>query len=212
MQLSLRVVRPPAIEPVSPVDAAMHCRLAASEPMLEPYVAAARGWAEAWLGRALITQTLCATVGRSLPPGLVAGVVPYAGGYFSTGYPFLGARGLWNSPLELPRSPVQAITEVAITRQDGERSVLAADGYSARLASEPGTLQVQPNAARPGDLVSVTFVAGYGETKEDVPMPIRQGIMLLTAFLYENRGDAGGDPPKAAEMLMWPFRLVTFGG
>ncbi len=213
MQVSLRVVSPPVEEPVTVIDAAGHCRLDAEDPELPAYVAAARAWAETWLGRALITQTLAATFSHSPPPALGAGMVPYAGGYLSSGYPFLGARALWNRPIELPRNPVQSVASVRISRDDGTTADLAAADYLARLDGEPAVLQLRPiSQAGPGDRVTITFVAGYGLKKATVPAPIRQGIMLLTAFLYENRGDAGGDPPKAAEMLMWPYRLVTFGG
>jgi hypothetical protein len=43
-------------------------------------------------------------------------------------------------------------------------------------------------------------------------MPIRHGILLLTAFLYEQRGDVDGTMPAFARNLMQPYRLWTFSG
>ena len=210
MHTSLRVIKAPAVEPVSLFDAARHCRLDTEEPELAVYIGAARQWAEAWLGRVLITQTLRITYAGLQEPS--AGL----------GYPGLAARPAyawafgpmtWRRPLEITRSPVQSIEGVTIIRADGQEVALEADQFRRALSSEPGSVtfhgSIVPN---PGDQVSIDVVAGYGDKADDVPVPIRQGILLLTAFLYEHRGDAGGDPPKAAEMLMWPYRLVTFGG
>ena len=43
-------------------------------------------------------------------------------------------------------------------------------------------------------------------------MPIRHAILLLTAFLYEQRGDAIAEMPAFARNLMQPYRLWTFAG
>jgi hypothetical protein len=45
-----------------------------------------------------------------------------------------------------------------------------------------------------------------------VPAPIVNAILLTAAALYEHRGDDDGDLPRAAEALLTPYRLVTFGG
>lgn len=43
-------------------------------------------------------------------------------------------------------------------------------------------------------------------------MPIRHAIMVLTAYLYEGRGDVNSDGPQAAWSLLGPYRLWQFGG
>jgi len=210
MHTSLRVIKAPEHLPVSLGDAARHCRLDVEEPELKVYLGAAISWAETWLGRALITQALRVTYGglQAHPSGVG---FPRLTGRLA--YPWTFWPQAWRRPLELPRSPVQQVCSVSVLRADGEQIDLEADQYSQAVQGEPGTVTIQ-GAVLPGpsDQVSIEFVAGYGNGEKDVPLPIRQGILLLTAFLYEHRGDAGGDPPKAAEMLMWPYRLVTFGG
>ncbi|HWX48131.1 MAG TPA: hypothetical protein VNZ61_08765 [Roseomonas sp.] len=210
MHTSLRVIKAPAHLPVSVGDAARHCRLDAEEPELNTYLGAAISWAETWLGRALITQTLRVTYGGLQDPPVGVGFPGLTG---RLAYPWTFGPQAWRRPLELTRSPVQKVCGVSILRADGQQVDLDVEQYDQAVSGEPATVTIR-GATLPGpaDQVSIDFVAGYGGTGNDVPLPIRQGILLLTAFLYEHRGDAGGDPPKAAEMLMWPYRLVTFGG
>jgi hypothetical protein len=60
--------------------------------------------------------------------------------------------------------------------------------------------------------MSINYTSGYSNATPGVPMPILHGILLLTAYLYEQRGDAGEEMPPAARNLMAPFRLWTFAG
>lgn len=56
--------------------------------------------------------------------------------------------------------------------------------------------------------LSIRFTAGYGPDPEDVPPALRSAILLLTAFLYDNRGSAPvGDLPREVASLIAPFRL-----
>ena len=60
MLSTVQVVSPPAIEPVSLDLARQHCRIDsnADDSLIQVYITAARTMAEAYLSRALITQTL----------------------------------------------------------------------------------------------------------------------------------------------------------
>jgi uncharacterized phiE125 gp8 family phage protein len=59
----------------------------------------------------------------------------------------------------------------------------------------------------------IDYTAGYDDADpEAVPTPIRHAILLLTAFLYEQRGDAAAELPDAAARLMDPYRLWSFAG
>ncbi|MDO5658295.1 MAG: hypothetical protein Q4G36_08235 [Paracoccus sp. (in: a-proteobacteria)] len=56
--------------------------------------------------------------------------------------------------------------------------------------------------------IRVRFTSGYGTRAEDVPPALRSAILLLTGFLYDNRGSApAGDLPREVESLITPFRL-----
>jgi hypothetical protein len=209
---TLRVVTPPAIEPVSLTLARQHLRLdhESDDVLLAGYIAAARQWAEGWLGRVLITQTLRWTMAEDPP----AGALPLLPMPLLVLPVILSFPQIWNRRLDLPRSPVQSVLAVTTVDQDGNSTILdpSAD-YSVDLSLDPGRLclsrDTYPTYARH---VSVDFVAGYGDTGLAAPASIIAGLLLLIGFLYENRGDAGGEMPEAAKQLMWPHRVMYFGG
>lgn len=219
---ALRLVTPPALEPVDPDTAIAHCRIDADDGgrlLLDSYIVSARAWVETFLGRVLITQTLDWSVGEAQPaPGPNTALVPLTSPATmlapgSLLAPPLGFPWPPRRPLELPRSPVQSVVSVTLGGLDIDPVALDASQYAVDLATDPARLLLQPGAApRSWERVTVRFKAGYGDQPAAVPAPIRHAILLLTAFLWEHRGDAGGDMPKAAEMLLSPYRLVTFGG
>ena len=60
--------------------------------------------------------------------------------------------------------------------------------------------------------VVATYVSGYGSSSSDVPMSIRQAILILIGHFFENRQEVVfGSPkvmPKASEWLLEPYRIV----
>ena len=57
------------------------------------------------------------------------------------------------------------------------------------------------------DTLEIEFTAGYGEAPEDVPMPLRQAVLLLLAQSYEYRGEATPPPvPMMVDALLMPYR------
>lgn len=58
--------------------------------------------------------------------------------------------------------------------------------------------------------VGVNFTAGFGETPEDIPVPLRQAVLLLLAHLYEYRGVDEAVPPPLMmiDALIQPYRGV----
>jgi uncharacterized phiE125 gp8 family phage protein len=80
---------------------------------------------------------------------------------------------------------------------------------------EPAYVAVKPQLLPriPQQSMIIDYTSGYHDSDaEAVPMPIRHAILLLTAFLYEQRGDVAGDMPAFARNLMGPHRLWTFSG
>ena len=208
---ALSVVTPPAVEPVSVQLVKRHTRIDFDDDdeLLAPYITAARTWVEQYLGRVLIAQQLTWVIAREMP---------------RNGYPMLSMPltllilPLWfqwpfaqRGALELPRQPVISVDAVSFGQwgQANSNLVVGTD-YDVDIAS--ARLLIRPNSeVIPNDHLSVTFTAGYGASGAAVPQTILQAIMLLTAFFYENRGDSSAEKPAAAEMLLAPHRLVTFG-
>jgi len=57
--------------------------------------------------------------------------------------------------------------------------------------------------------VIAEYVVGYSSAS-DVPAPLRQGMLLVIADMYENRIDSVKRLPTASEYLWNPFRVFTF--
>ncbi len=209
MLTSLQIVAGPALEPVSVELARRHCRIDQTDDdvLLAGYVRSARTMAELYLSRALITQTLLWTAS------------PRSG----TPHWLHHLRGT----LELPRAPVQSLASVTVLDERGNSTVIAPAslpialgtellGYIADLAQTPARLRIGGGTLLSGGLalrstaiesLQVQFVAGYGAAPASVPQPIIDAILLTAGFLYEHRGDAGGDLPQAATWLLDPYRL-----
>ncbi len=210
MLSTVQVVSPPAIEPVSLDLARQHCRIDsnADDSLIQVYITAARTMAEAYLSRALITQTLLWVVtpqGRLHPE-----------------------RSRLRGVLELPRAPVQSIASVTVLDVLGNTTAVPAAalpvvppaellGYRTDLLHAPARLAIGADTPLSGgalvrntalENVQITFVAGYGAVATAVPQPIIHAILLTTGFLYEHRGDSDGELPKAAEWLLDPYRMM----
>jgi uncharacterized phiE125 gp8 family phage protein len=206
---SLRVITPPAEEPVDLDLVRRHCRVDADydDDLLAVYQTAAREWAEGYLNRALITQELRYTITNS-PPPTASPLVPQSLIVFPLNWP-----PLIRKPINLPRAPCTKVIEVAWGPVD-DLAVADEDLYTVNLGVEPAQVMIQPSLVPmiPAMSVRFDFAAGYGDTGVAVPMPIRSAILLLTAFLYEGRGDVNSEGPDAAWSLMTPYRLWQFAG
>ncbi|WP_424139894.1 head-tail connector protein [Roseomonas chloroacetimidivorans] len=211
MITSLQVVTPPASEPVSVALARKHCRVdhPDDDDLLGIYITAARTWAESYTGRAIVPRQLRWTVANERP----AGAWPYVGvGANLFILPQWAPQGLFVGnarSLELPVRPVLSVDEVSFGQWGREDEVLDAATYGTDLNT--GRVHFTSSFGPPNDHLSVLFTAGYG-AGQAAPQAIIHGILLLTGFLYEHRGDAGGEMPPAAAALLGMYRLTTFGG
>jgi uncharacterized phiE125 gp8 family phage protein len=217
VQTTLTVVTDPTNEPVSLSLARQHCRIDhnSDDTLLAIYITVARQMAERYLARALLTQTL-----------------------LWTARPYMARRteiSYLNGPLFLPRAPVQSVGAVTILDRLGNSTAIVAAtlpvvppaaliGYELDTQTEPAKLYIGPATPLNGspsqgiltlrsvqlESVAVEFDAGY-EDVDAIPKAIVNAILLTVAFLYENRGDAGGEMPRAAEWLLDPYRIQFVG-
>lgn len=206
---SLRVIKGPASEPVSLDDAKAHLRIDHDDDddLIAAYTAVARTRAEQFLNRALITQTLCYTLSPSQPPMAQSGALinPII---FIT--PMIWPAFGWQ-PIALPMSPVQSIVGISQRYRDGKTiGLVAGDAFYGDTTNEPARVTLNGRFQPIGSDLAITYTAGYGDTGDAVPVSILHAIKLMLTFFYEHRGDDDGDMPKAAEMLMWPYRMVGF--
>ena len=210
MYAALRVITPPASEPVSVDLARQHCRVDTDydDNLLAMYVTGARIEAEAYLNRALFTQRLQFAVTWA-PPPTATPLVPQSLIVFPLNWPPLVKR-----PIELPRAPAVSVEQITWGPL-GDMRIADPDDYQLNLGVEPGYVAVKPQLLPqiPQQSMLIDYTAGYDPADPAaVPMPIRQAIMVGTAHYYENRGDVPADMPQAFYRLLDPFRLWTFSG
>lgn len=193
---ALKLVTAPATEPVTTAEAKLHLRvdISTDDTHIDNLVSAARQHVEAWLCRALITQTWDYKL-ASLP---------------SSRY------------IELPLAPLVSVTSVTYVPDGGNSTTFSSSYYAVDADAEPGRVDLvstadwPSDALRPGLPITVRFVAGYGSASA-VPKAIKQAILLLVGHWYENReaiaiAKVGKfmDLPLAVEALLTPYRMWSF--
>jgi hypothetical protein len=213
MYTALRVVTPPASEPVLLADAKQHLRVDQScdDAYISGLITSARMMIEEWSGRSLITQTLNWTMSQSVPSGALP-LLPMPMLVLPI---ILTAPQIINKPLQLPRSPVQSVSSVMWTDTDGTQYPLTAGtDYMVDTALEPARVRLTwLTIPRYLENIQVQFVAGYGSDGTTTPAPLISAIKLLLAWLYEHRGDdaaAPDTPPRAIDYLITPYRTGWF--
>lgn len=100
--------------------------------------------------------------------------------------------------LRLPRPPVQKIETI----QAGEFTI---DSSAYKLYDE-SMLICSFEMSNYADDIVITYVAGY-ESAEEVPSDIRQAILMLTGYLYENR-EGAAELPEAVKQLLDPYKVL----
>lgn len=182
--MALKTVIPPNAEPVSLTEVKAYLRIDGAEydDLLAPLVKAAREYCEAFQNRAYVTRTMELTID----------VFP-------------------DSPLALPRPPLQSVVSIMYTDADGAETVLDSSYYVVDTVSEPGKLFLAPGKDWPDVELSVVngvrirFVAGYG-TVYDVPESAKTAIKLYVAHRFENPDDPS--IPEAVHLLLWSERVM----
>lgn len=104
----------------------------------------------------------------------------------------------------LQAEPVQAVTALMIggaAAAEGWEHAIDADGTGwVRLIRMPTAHAV------------VRFRAGLGADWNNVPEPLRAGIIRLVSHMYSHRDAAQAGPPPAAVTAMWrPWRRMRIG-
>lgn len=182
--MSIRVITPPAGEPVSLAEAKLHLRVDTNDEdtLISSLITAARQYCEAFQRRAYITQTLELSL-DSFPSGSI----------------------------ELPNPPLQSVEIVSYLDAAGVQETLAPTAYAVDTSSEPG--RILPVAGWPrGKDVRIRYTAGYGPDGTAVPATVRQSICLLVGWWYSQReaavvGQTVTKVPLAVESLLWLGRV-----
>lgn len=181
----------PVLEPVSLAEAKAHLRIdgAAEDLLVGALLTTARAHIETAYALALMTQSWALFVDRWPDSGVV----------------------------HVPLSPFAALGAVRAHGVTGQITSLPDTAISVDPHARPARLVrtaslVLPPDLRPTNGIEIGFTAGFGAAPGDVPAPIRQAILLLTAHWFEHRiPDAGGDGtrlPAAIADLIAPWRPI----
>jgi len=94
--------------------------------------------------------------------------------------------------IELPISPLGAVSSITYVDTDGTTQTWAASKYDVDDKAEPGRIrptdgEVYPQTKDTPNAVAITFTAGYGSAGSDVPDSIIHALKLMVDHLYELR-------------------------
>ncbi len=182
------LVSGPQAEPVTREEAKAHARIdgASEDARIDALIAAARADVENRTGRALMTQSW-RIVRDGVPRGGVVRLAP---------------------------APVISVDAVTLYGADGTPQVASADEYEVDLVSAPGRLLLRSGrfwGARAMNGLEIDVTCGYGDAA-DVPAPLKQAILMLTAYWFEQReaasaGAVAGPVAHGVAALLAAYRM-----
>lgn len=187
--MALVLTSKPAIEPITLADIKAHLRIegASEDVVLSSLVLTSRLHIETALGLALVAQGWTLTLDA---------------------WPASGV-------LHLPIRPLLSVDAVRVLPSSGAATLLHPStyvvdttGWRGRIVRAFGSDWPQPGKAANG--IEIDLTAGFGPAASDVPAPIRQALLLLTAHWYERRdpidiGSERANIPAAVSSLLMPF-------
>jgi len=181
----------PALEPVSVSEAKDYLRIdsAIEDPVVASLILAARLHIEGALDIAMLSQ------GWSL---------------FLDCWPEDGR-------VPIPLGPLKSVDAVKVYDADDAAQTVSPETYVVdlsslrpRLVRQGGALWPRPGRAANG--IEIALTAGYGDTPDKVPQPIRQAVLMLAAHWYGEREpvvfDRPDELPHGVADLLKPFRRV----
>ena len=157
----------PTVEPVTPAEVACQARIDATTELglTHGYALAAREWAEDHMDRSLLPQTWQQTLDWGFPSEIL----------------------LRRGPL-LPGGTLV----VSYVDADGATQTLSTSIYQVDRDSDPPRIrqawgEVWPTVRDQMAAVTVTYQGGYGAASGAVPQSIRNAIVMLAAYWYDQR-------------------------
>lgn len=208
--MPIRVVTPPATEPLSLEEAKAHLRLeqSADDAYVTTLIKAAREYVEQVCWRGLVTQTLEVTMDRFPDSALGSGVSGMNVGWSD-----------WQkSKFELPFGKLVTLTSVKYLDVNGVEQTMPSSDYTVDDVSIPakvylGYNKVWPNTRPQWDAVRVRY--DVGQAVNVLPSALKQAMLLLISQMYEFRtpevtGTIISSVQFAFDSLVQPYRLIRY--
>jgi uncharacterized phiE125 gp8 family phage protein len=172
----IEVVTPPIEEPCTLAELKLQARVSIDDDdsILDRHLVTARERCERFTRRSLLTQTL--DVYYTQTDGIMY--------------------------LELPRGKVQSIVRVSMFDDAGIATIQESSIYVLQQSylvfnTFPSYFRLSTSWLLPG--IVVRIVSGYGDDPEDVPSPLRDGILEYATHLYDHPAGEGPDAQYAAQ-------------
>lgn len=193
--MALVLVTAPTQEPVTLAEAKAHLRITSTDEdvLISSLMITSRLHVESAVSLGLITQTWRMVLDKWPPSSSDVGAV------------------------DIPLSPLQAVTAVRVKDRFGIGQTIAPTGYMVDITSLPprlvwnGSVPHNPGVAAAG--IELDLTIGFGATGTSVPAPLKHAILMLTAHWYEHRdpveiGMGQARIPDAISDLIQPFRKI----
>ena len=192
--MALTLVTEPTENPITIDEGKLHLKLddeTADDSLVEGLIDACVEQAEAFLGRALCSQTWDLVL---------------------DGFPA--------NHIELSLPPLQSVTSIKYRDTANAEQTLSATYYSVLTPTNAkGYVELNygyswPTVYSRSDAVTIRYVCGYG-TAAAVPQSVKSAMLIMLDDLYANRGalvlsGVNVQNLKTAETLMWPYRVIEF--
>lgn len=191
--MPIRVITPPATEPVTLPEAKAHLRLESNldDVQVDTLVRTARQYVEQVCWRGLVSQTI---------------------EYVTDAFPSD------DGGIELPFGNLVSVTSVTYVDANGAEQTMPSSDYSVDTVRVPGRVMLAygktwPTAREQWDAVKVRYAVGWAASS--VPLPLKHAILLIVSHLYEHRtpeviGASISQVQFAIDALIWPYRLTEF--
>jgi len=167
--MSITVTTAPTSEPVSLSSIKDHLHIETNDHDVElnDLIKEARVYVEGVTGRALITQTI-----------------------------ELRMDAL-SAAIKVPRPPLQSVTSIQYQDSSNATQTLGSSNYVVDTSSHPGRINkaydgTYPDTYSNPDAVTVTYVAGYGNSSSDVPEIFKRAMKLYIEKMFDMPGAAYG--------------------
>lgn len=183
--MTMTLLTPPALEPVTLAELRQFLRLGDNSDydLLNRLLKAARETLEARTGLALINQTFR---------------------FHADGWP-------GNGIVRLAKYPVRSVSAVAALLVDGTSVAIAGHDLHLSTRARPARLYLaeRHRPVHPFRGLAIDFVAGFGETGNEVPDALRHAVMTLVAHWYEMRSADTQSYPRPFERAIELWRRVS---
>lgn len=191
----LKIESVPSIEPITLTLAKQHLRILDTEieedDLIQGYIMAARSYAESFMNRAIIKQTWKLYLDKL------------------------------TNKIVLPKAELISVGSFKIIDNSGSEITVDTSDYLVNTSSFKGSIIFKENKLseylayelKEVNGVEINFDAGYGDTPDDVPGHIKQGLLLLIGHMYENRENSAPvnliDIPFGVTALLGIDRVVS---